>query len=220
MLSLLTKNKNKKKNFKGSFASALTQKIVFGEDVSEEAIAALNDNTSISTPEPQAAPTQPETPFLPRLIPPSEHQELGTLPPRIFVTSVDVEEGISKKNKKDKGKGKGKEPSSMAMSTSISGKVDPRGKPEFDNLPRGVIAEDFGESDPVDTYMKHSDLAAQCPMPGYSMTGTSTADQTPSYEEVERKWDAYKLIEKWEDMKEGFVVGWKVFLPILCRAHS
>lgn len=77
MLSL--KNKNKKKGFKQSMAAPIPKKIVFGdaEDVQQTVV--------------DVVPSQQE---YVRLIPPSEIQVRGELPPNMFVTSVDVERGI------------------------------------------------------------------------------------------------------------------------------
>lgn len=77
MLSL--KNKNKKKGFKQSMAAPIPKKIVFGdaEDVQQTVV--------------DVVPSQQE---YVRLIPPSEIQGRGELPPNMFVTSVDVERGI------------------------------------------------------------------------------------------------------------------------------
>ncbi|KZP14108.1 hypothetical protein FIBSPDRAFT_868616 [Athelia psychrophila] len=144
MLALLSKNKNKKKHFKASFAQALPQKIVFGAEPSKAAPSSSSSSSSSSSDssdsdsdsdssssepsKPQPGPSQtntllptqravvsvPQTPApkttaaRPRLIPPSERQAAGTLPPGLFVTSIDVEEGLApprgRKGKKGKGK--------------------------------------------------------------------------------------------------------------------
>ena len=71
-------NKNKRKGFKDAMGKEVPPKIIF----SEQGDQVTNTNG-------------------PRLVPPSEKQEEGLLPPNIFVTSVDVEEGLrpSKKPK-------------------------------------------------------------------------------------------------------------------------
>lgn len=70
-------NKNKRRGFKSVMGKGLTSKIVFSEQV--------DPNTSVNVLD--LAPT-------PRVVPPSEKQEKGLLPPNIFVTSIDVEEGF------------------------------------------------------------------------------------------------------------------------------
>jgi len=76
-------NKNKRKGFKNAMGKGVPSKIFFSEQV----------DSNTYTNEASA----------PRLVPPSEKQEKGMLPPNVFVTSVDVEEGLrpSKKSKSD-----------------------------------------------------------------------------------------------------------------------
>jgi hypothetical protein len=91
------RNKNKRKGFKNSMATPLPQKIVF-------------ENAMDNTPTTEnvlpfvAAETEFEFTSAPRLIPPSEKQDKGLLPANMFVTRVDVEEGVwqQKKGKKMK----------------------------------------------------------------------------------------------------------------------
>ena len=77
-------NKNKRRGFKSTMGKEVPSKIVFSEHV--------DSNTGVKVR--ALAPT-------PRMIPPSEKQEMGLLPPNIFVTSVDVEEAL-RKGKKSK----------------------------------------------------------------------------------------------------------------------
>ncbi|KAF9651794.1 hypothetical protein BDM02DRAFT_533181 [Thelephora ganbajun] len=77
-------NKNKRRGFKNAMRKEVPPKIIFPEQV--------NPNTNLNG--------AVQAPAL-RLVPPSEKQENGLLPPNIFVTSIDVEEGLrpSKKQK-------------------------------------------------------------------------------------------------------------------------
>jgi len=79
-------NKNKRKGFKNAMGKEVRSKIVFSEQVDSNTNA--NGGVQLSAP---------------RLVPPSEKQEKGLLPQNVFVTSVDVEEGLgpSKKSKSD-----------------------------------------------------------------------------------------------------------------------
>jgi len=77
-------NKNKKKGFKNAMGKQVPPKIIFSEQV--------DPNTALNGRDQAPAP---------RLVPPSEKQEKGLLPPNVFVTSVDVEEGL-RPNKKPK----------------------------------------------------------------------------------------------------------------------
>jgi hypothetical protein len=75
-------NKNKRRGFKNTMGKEVLPKIIFSEQV--------GPNTSAN------GRVQPSAP---RLVPPSEKQEKGLLPPNVFVTSVNVEEGLWQKNK-------------------------------------------------------------------------------------------------------------------------
>ncbi|KAG6884803.1 hypothetical protein C0993_008167 [Termitomyces sp. T159_Od127] len=85
MMSTL-RNKNKRKGFKQSMSAPLPLKIVFDEENASK--EPDSQQPAQDVPAPEVIPTRP------RLIPPSERQERGELPPRMFVTSVDVEEGM------------------------------------------------------------------------------------------------------------------------------
>ncbi|KAG6836916.1 hypothetical protein H0H93_001282 [Arthromyces matolae] len=100
MMSTL-RNKNKRKGFKQSMNAPLPGKIVFDEESEARASGVLSPQQALmgELPGPDSIQARP------RLIPPSEKQELGELPPRMFVTSVDLEEGLwNKKRKKQKQK--------------------------------------------------------------------------------------------------------------------
>jgi hypothetical protein len=77
-------NKNKRRGFKNAMRKEVTPKITFSEQVDPS--TDMNGRARVPAP---------------RLVPPSEKQEKGLLPPGIFVTSVDVEGGLrpSKKSK-------------------------------------------------------------------------------------------------------------------------
>ncbi|KAG6890193.1 hypothetical protein C0992_002850 [Termitomyces sp. T32_za158] len=98
MMSTL-RNKNKRKGFKQSMSAPLPLKIVFDGGI------AAKEPVSRSSQQPaQDVPGTEVTFSRPRLIPPSEKQERGELPPRMFVTSVDVEEGLWSNNQRKKKK--------------------------------------------------------------------------------------------------------------------
>ncbi|KAI0313247.1 hypothetical protein OF83DRAFT_1142260 [Amylostereum chailletii] len=93
-------NKNKRRGFKRSMAGVIPQRITFDEPSQAPVLPSGAASTSVSRP---TSPTK-----FPRLIPPSEKQELGQLPPNMFVTSVDVEEGLwPRKRKNNKGRNAG-----------------------------------------------------------------------------------------------------------------
>ncbi|KIP10560.1 hypothetical protein PHLGIDRAFT_219210 [Phlebiopsis gigantea 11061_1 CR5-6] len=90
-------NKNKRKGFKQAMANSLPPKIVFSNPASAEEILPFS---TTSPGEIQAAAPS----IFPRLVAPSEKQANGQLPPNMFVTSIDVEEGLRKGKKKNKKK--------------------------------------------------------------------------------------------------------------------
>ena len=89
-------NKNKKKGFKKFLSAPVPKKIVFtgnGQAITTS-ISASTAQSSVS--QSRMSKNESSTPLescqsRPRLIPPSEIQECGKLPPNMFVTSVDVE---------------------------------------------------------------------------------------------------------------------------------
>lgn len=94
-------NKNKRRGFKSAMNNTAPTKILFDDDASAAGSSGGPDvlpfsetTTSEMT---KAAPTG-----RPRLIPPSEKQEKGLLPLNMFVTSVDVEEGMWPQKRKKK----------------------------------------------------------------------------------------------------------------------
>ncbi|KAK1218241.1 hypothetical protein PQX77_014614 [Marasmius sp. AFHP31] len=102
-------NKNKKKGFKRQALSFpnVAGKIIFGAAEGTGNLASLTQLPESST---SAGSQEPVLPFAtapipqmrPRLVPPSEKEALGLLPRNVFVSSVDVEEGLEKQKKKKK----------------------------------------------------------------------------------------------------------------------
>jgi len=99
-------NKNKKRGFKNAMGKEVPPKIIFSEQVDSN--TALNGRVQ--------APA-------PRLVPPSEKQENGLLPPNVFVTSVDVEEGL-RPNKKPKPIIAETKPSETPLVGCTAGEID------------------------------------------------------------------------------------------------
>ena len=97
-------NKNKRRGFKNALINPVPTKITFddsapvasgsGTRTETDALPFSGASTNEMT---KAAPTT-----RPRLIPPSEKQQKGLLPPNMFVTSVDVEEGMWPEKRKKK----------------------------------------------------------------------------------------------------------------------
>jgi len=78
----LLSNKNKRRGFKNAMGKEVPPKIIFSGQVCPD----TNVNGRVQVP-------------APRLVPPSEKQEKGLLPPNVFVTSVNVEEGLRRSKK-------------------------------------------------------------------------------------------------------------------------
>ena len=95
MMSTL-QNKNKKKGFKKMMSSTIPAKIIFSTAEEE---AAVEQTLQEAVPFTNAEDREVLATFA-RLVPPSEKQEKGLLPPNMFVTSIDVEADLSRKKKK------------------------------------------------------------------------------------------------------------------------
>ncbi|CAL1703768.1 unnamed protein product [Somion occarium] len=102
-------NKNKRRGFKNTMTNPLAAKIVF--DSSDEAQNQTAETRGASQVVSEALPfaEAPRDEIVsaswttrPRLIPPSEKQENGLIPSNMFVTSVDVEEGLRPQKRKKK----------------------------------------------------------------------------------------------------------------------
>lgn len=104
----------------------------------------------------------------------------------MFVTSIDVEEGVtsSRKNKKKKKKVDG-------------------GWGEYQGQD-GQIKEAWldPESFYADSQPAATELQINAPAKG--------ANQNPSYAQAEQTWSGYQKVEKWEDLGVGSIVGWQV----------
>ncbi|KAI0951819.1 hypothetical protein AcV7_007814 [Taiwanofungus camphoratus] len=102
-------NKNKKKGFKNALSSTVPAKIVFStpdEDVDtpvESAPQALQEALPYANAKDKDV-LMVKADMYARLVTPSEKQERGELPPNMFVTSVDVEDGLHSKRRKKKTK--------------------------------------------------------------------------------------------------------------------
>ncbi|TFY83258.1 hypothetical protein EWM64_g753 [Hericium alpestre] len=88
MMSL--SNKNKRRGFKRAMAGQVPQRIVF-DDITDSGVASPQLSTPPLHPQAENSGSPPKPNGFPLLIPPSQKQEMGLLPPNILVTSVDVE---------------------------------------------------------------------------------------------------------------------------------
>ncbi|KAH9887605.1 hypothetical protein C8Q73DRAFT_712546 [Cubamyces lactineus] len=195
-------NKNKRRGFKSAMSQGVPPKIVF-----PDAIAAPGPSTSAQqqsmdvdpdaqlveaalNPSPPAA-----TPAIaraqPRLVPPSEKQERGQIPANMFVTSVDVEEGMwnakgKKKNKKKK-------------------KVQVEEKWDYAEEEAAEEADMFAGGLPYDDVPETS--------MGPAISTTIQKDPTRSncteYAVVAAQWDTLRKITDKAQLQPGTTIGWK-----------
>ncbi|KZT13197.1 uncharacterized protein LAESUDRAFT_754192 [Laetiporus sulphureus 93-53] len=98
MMSSL-QNKNKKKGFKKAMTAGIPAKVVFATEDGTVDAPATEENAQ-QTPPSDNTEQYKSSLINSHLVPPSEKQELGLLPSNMFVTSVDVEEGMSRKRRK------------------------------------------------------------------------------------------------------------------------
>lgn len=169
-------NKNKRKGFKQAMAAPLPKKIVF--DAPPPAEAPLPFASAPAAEIVAAAPGA-----FPRLVPPSERQESGTLPPNMFVTSVDVEEGMHPVKKKNKKKTKGAAAEAQVVNEAV----------EVENM---VL--DYGEPDEQHISTQRD----SAPSGGEHVGG--------DWSYVERNWASLAKVTQDTKLDTGALVGWKV----------
>ncbi|KAF8960257.1 hypothetical protein BDZ97DRAFT_1760892 [Flammula alnicola] len=215
------RNKNKKKGFKLSMSNPIPQKIIFGEEPATTVPAEQsNRNANANEHDMQMqvdsesftyassssfVGTSTPVPYV-RLIPPSEIQERGELPPNMFVTSVDVEAGmwddytttISKNNNNGSNNSNGK-----------ASKSKKRGKKKKTD-DEDYYAQD--ESWYAETQEDDVGLDASV-MLDYSESTDANAASAASgeldWDQAERQWDSSTVITSADQLSAGALVGWK-----------
>ncbi|THH16919.1 hypothetical protein EW146_g3796 [Bondarzewia mesenterica] len=170
MMSL--SNKNKRRGFKRSMAGSQPQRIVFNTD----------DGPAAAT---SAPPSK-----LPRLIPPSEKQAMGLLPANMFVTSVDVEAGMSPR------KGNG--------AWQLDGEeTQPRRKKRR----KDAAEEDYEAAEDI-----------ELPYDDDQAASAAVVKEGPDWEEIEKRWETLERVQKGTPLRNGGLVGWKVSRVV--RVHG
>ena len=207
MMSSL-RNKNKKKGFKLSMANPLPQKIIFTS----------NTTASSGSQQPPSLMAEPSTTtssetIQPRLIPPSEIQELGLLPSNMFVTSVDVESGmwdehlpLQKKQQQDK-----KKKQKNLNNNNSKG----RHSATTDSSQKDITFDENGQFDDAhddtlpyfDTDVQNITTTTQAPS---SLNTTLKTSRPFDWDRVESLWEECEVLEKLEQLVVGCLVGWKV----------
>lgn len=181
-------NKNKRRGFKHALTQGVPAKILFS-DASQPAAEQSMDVDVVEAalaPEPQRSSSRAQ----PRLVPPSEKQERGLLPANMFVTSVDVEEGLwPAKGKKKKKK---KAPVKEAQWDYEEEEQTFAGGLPYDDVP---------------------DVPAAMPAAGVQDDSASTERVV-----VAARWDTLRKITEKEQVQVGTTVAWKVrALSSSCR---
>ncbi|OSD01695.1 hypothetical protein PYCCODRAFT_1411887 [Trametes coccinea BRFM310] len=197
-------NKNKRRGFKNAMSQGVPAKIYFPDaagsssssssqaqheeqqqsmDVDPDAQlveAALQPHPSPPT---TSTPSRPVSRAQPRLVPPSEKQALGQLPANVFVTSVDVEEGLwptrGKKAKKKKKKQVQVEEEEYYEEDTFAGGL-PYDDPPEDPVAEVAVAQ---SKEPVAESTEHAVVAAQ--------------------------WDTLRKVTDKSQLAPGATVGWK-----------
>lgn len=181
-------NKNKRRGFKRSMAETPPQRITFDDPV---------PGPSSTPPVPSASrPASPTKP--PRLIPPSEKAALGLLPPGMFVTSVDVEEGMWPAKNFDK-KRKKKQRDAWGV------------EDELEYIPAGrAQAQEVQEGDWDGALPYDEDEGGEGLVDGEE-GGMSKAvkEEMLDWADLEARFDGAKPIVP-ENLQVGSVVAWKV----------
>ncbi|KAI0073396.1 hypothetical protein K474DRAFT_1710731 [Panus rudis PR-1116 ss-1] len=187
-------NKNKRRGFKNALSKPVPAKIVFdsedqpsgsGDTSGQTNIVALQDKDVL--PFAQASDKElvkTSSTSRPRLVPPSEKQDRGELPPNMFVTSVDVEEGMrSQKRKKKK---------AQARPTQVTREVE--------NL-------DYGEAEEV-VDMITTQRSPETPLSQKQNVNSGGANES-DWTKVESRWNDLPRITQPSEVVAGLVLAWK-----------
>ncbi|GBE78985.1 hypothetical protein SCP_0201820 [Sparassis crispa] len=180
-------NKNKRRGFKNALAFGVPAKIVFSspEEVSADTarieVGAAQDVLPFSRAQGnEVADAIRSTSFV-RLVPPSEKEERGQLPPNMFITSVDVEEGLPAKKRKKQSKVKAWEKDATAEDSYLP----------YDEPDEALGADTMGAS-------------AGC-------NSVTESQLSPSFDRgiVEGRWSSLTKITAPAQLQVGCKVAWK-----------
>ncbi|KAH6890064.1 hypothetical protein BKA70DRAFT_1409042 [Coprinopsis sp. MPI-PUGE-AT-0042] len=204
------RNKNKKKGF---FKQAMLdrmqggpeqRKIKFGEDEGPEhdtielAAQAIDEHDVQPTASTSTLPASQSTQSQrrrPRLIPPSELQDAGKLPSNIFVTSIDVEEGMpsyTKKNKKRRKKNHNWD--------------------EFGGEEEGYLEYEEGQFMDADATMGSEEQVVQLVYDDEPENAALKGSENFDWDKAEREWDKLGVVHdiaKLEQLGVGGHLAWK-----------
>ncbi|KAI0057745.1 hypothetical protein BV25DRAFT_1970353 [Artomyces pyxidatus] len=187
MMSL--SNKNKRRGFKRAMAGQLPTRIAFSDDATPSSSSVVDPTSS--------RPASPAK--LPRLIPPSEKQDLGLIPPNVFVTSVDVEAGLWPQKKK---KGKQRE---EGVSTDVD--PGPIQAKQWDWKEKKRQRNGYGQEDGA-WGGDHAGVNIHLPYDEEAAAAMSHADAL-DWDAVEKSWATLQTVTPASSLSPGCVVGWK-----------
>lgn len=184
-------NKNKRRGFKQAMASKLPKKIVFA---TPDEGASLNPAEDAALPFPSVATTSEMTAtapnIFPRLVPPSEKQEKGQLPPNMVVTSIDVEEGMLPSRRKNKNKKLVRDPLPHSDTQEVENAV----------LDYGGGMDDINM---IPSQRRTMDNSRALP-------STEEEQAQQGWDHAEKHWDKLTQITQATQLSIGSYIGWKV----------
>ncbi|KAF9448166.1 hypothetical protein P691DRAFT_760171 [Macrolepiota fuliginosa MF-IS2] len=209
-------NKNKKKGYKQFLMAPVPKKIVFaegeGEMISTSGLASTSSSAPMGLPVPQALTSEAQIETLvriqpspsrqrplPRLVPPSEIQERGNLPPNMFVTSVDVEADLWNPNGKKKRKNKQKQVGALhEHNDSFNNSY---------NNGNGYLADEdvtstYGNDEQVGETVNDAQPNA---LPEHVVEPATAFD----WNKAEKSFDKAPKVAQLDDFKQASIIGWK-----------
>ncbi|TFK66641.1 hypothetical protein BDN72DRAFT_899638 [Pluteus cervinus] len=193
-------NKNKKRGYKKQLNVDVPAKIVFSSEGVPMTVRPTPSDGMVDSP--MAGPTSgagavaTTTASAPiasaRLIPPSERQERGQLPMNMFVTSVDVEEGLGERKRKKRRKG-----DEYDYGYAYGGRRALRSRTKKLALLEGQY-DDAVEEVTLD-YGVGED----------GVDGGASKVCGFEWQEAEKGWEMYRVVEKVDELCVGGLFGWK-----------
>jgi hypothetical protein len=186
------RNKNKKKGFRNSMTRPSPQKIIFSTE-SETSVTdcVLSPKPMTSVVGSAVLVSQTSDGGQPRLITPSEKQSRGELPVNVFVTTVDLEEGLHSKK-----------PIRCSKARRL-----------LDGEQGGVAGVNIGHGSPSDDEgSKRRTDRDISPRTAWENVPQLDLDQAG------RDWESSAEITTLSQLRPGKIVGWKVLLFV--KIHS
>ncbi|TDL14653.1 hypothetical protein BD410DRAFT_902954, partial [Rickenella mellea] len=182
------KNKNKKNGFKRTMSTATAQHIVFAastpmtDSQSPHNFAVALDLDLLSRP--ASPPSMERQDTRPRLIPPSEKQDAGLLPPNLFVTSIELEDDPSKWSRKKKRK-------------------------QRDGYGYNEVNEYGGISNDGKAYSGAGRRDSDVEILDYGVEESGGVSASVDWTKVERHWASFASVSDHTLLKPDTLIGWK-----------